>query len=198
MKWPEIDFEHLRDVNPRTVGWIRLKDTPIDYPVVQGADNSFYLTHNFSDEESVHGCIFALGNESFPDKRCVLFGHAMQDGTMFVALHHYYFDDGFFEAHPTIDLKTESADYLIRVWGAILLTEDYAFMTRIPRTQAHFDTWKKAVRVYSPLRPDFDLQPEDDIMGLCTCRRIPDTGERGTMMIIGKVEKAGERAPLLP
>ena len=189
IKWPEIDFELLMKVNPRTVGWIHLKDTPIDYPVVQGPDDSFYLTHNYSDEPSAHGCIFAWGNNSFPDKRCLLLGHAMQDGTMFVALHHYYYDDGFFEAHPTIDLKTENADYLIRVWGAILIADEYSFMTLLPRTQEHFDAWIKAVSALSPFEADFDLRLEDDIMGLCTCRQLSDSEEWGTMMIIGKVEK---------
>lgn len=188
MKWPEIDFERLRKVNPRTVGWIHLKDTPIDYPVVQGWDNDYYLTHNFSDEESVHGCIFALGNKIFPDKRCVLTGHAMQDGTMFVALHHYYYDDGFFEEHRTIDLMTEMSDYVIRIWGAILFPNDYSFMADLPLTPASFDAWKKAIQTLSPLKPDFDLLLEDNIMGLRTCRRLAD-GEWGTMMLIGKVEK---------
>ena len=54
MTWPEIDIAHLLSVNPRTVGWIRPEGTPINYPVVRGPDDSFYLTHNFSDEESVH------------------------------------------------------------------------------------------------------------------------------------------------
>ena len=189
MNWPEIDFERLKRVNPRTIGWIRLKDTPIDYPIVQGPDGDFYLKHNFSDEESVHGCIFYLGNEAFPDKRGLLIGHAMKDGTMFVALHHYYFDDGFFEEHRTIDLKTGTADYVIRVWGAVLFSNDYLFMTRLPVSQEHFDEWKEIVRTYSPLEPDFDLQFDDDIMGLCTCRILPDTGEWGTMMIVGRVEK---------
>ena len=190
MKWPEIDFEHLLSVNPRTVGWIRLKDTPIDYPVVLGPDDSFYLTHNFSDEESVHGCIFTTGILSFPGKRCVLSGHAMQDGTMFVSLHHYYYDDGFYEAHRTIDLKTADADYVIRVWGAILLSKEYGFLTSLPSKPAYFEEWKKVIRVFSPLEPDFDLKFEDDIMGLCTCRKLPDSDEWGTMMIIGKLEKA--------
>ena len=61
-------------------------------------------------------------------------------------------------------------------------------MISLPRTQAHFDVWKKAVQTLSPLKPDFGLQPEDDIIGLRTCRKLSD-GERGTMMIFGKVEK---------
>ena len=189
MHWPDIDFEHLKRVNPRTIGWIHLRDTPIDYPVVQGPDDDFYLKHNFSDEPSVHGCIFARGNASFPDKRCLLHGHAMQDGTMFVALHHYYFDDGFFEAHPTIDFKTESADYAIRVWGAIVFSNDCNFMTRLPLSEGYFTKWKEIIQKFSPLEPDYDLQFEDNIIGLCTCRRLSATGEWGTMMIVGKVEK---------
>ena len=198
MKWPEIDFAHLLNVNPRTVGWIRLEGTPIDYPVVRAPDDSFYLTHNFSDEESVHGCIFTTGNQNFPGQRCVLGGHAMQDGTMFVSLHHYYYDDGFYEAHRTIDLKTPDADYIIRVWGAVLVSKEYGFLMSLPSKPAYFEEWKKVIRVFSPLEPDFDLKFEDAVIELRTCRKLPDSDEWGTMMIIGKVEKAGQRAAPLP
>ena len=188
MKWPEIDFALLKEVNPRTVGWIRLQDTPMDYPVVQGPDDSFYLTHNFSDEDSVHGCIYARGNSTFPDRRCTLHGHAMQDGTMFVMLHRYYYDDGFFEEHRTIDLKTETGDYVIRVWGVALLPPDCLFMTELPVTQSYFDRWKTAIEKITPFDPGFELRIEDDIIALCTCRRLTPDGERGLMMVVGRVE----------
>lgn len=43
-----INFEELMRENPDTIGWIRVPDTNIDYPIVQGEDNDFYLNHDFT------------------------------------------------------------------------------------------------------------------------------------------------------
>ena len=184
MRWPDIDFDRLRAAEERTVGWLRLKDTPIDHPIVQTPDGDNSRRREPGGESSVQGCILARCGEPFPDKRCLPVGHAVLD-----ALQHYFFDDGFFEEHRTIDLRIGSADYVIRVWGAILFSNEYGFMTRLPRSRECFVRWKELVRTYSPLEPDFELEFEDDIMGLCTCRRLPDTGEEGLLLIVGRVEK---------
>ena len=43
----EVDFNELLKKNPDTVGWIQVKGTNINYPIVQTTDNSYYLTHAF-------------------------------------------------------------------------------------------------------------------------------------------------------
>ena len=66
-----VDFKALKKINPDIVAWIRIPDTSIDYPVVQGNDDSYYLTHTFKKTEHVAGAIFldSDNNADFSDDK---------------------------------------------------------------------------------------------------------------------------------
>ena len=80
-----IDFSKLLAKNSDTVGWIKVNNSKIDYPVVQSDDNSFYLTHSFDKSYNSAGWIFADCNNKLDgsDKNIVLYGHHRKDGSMF-------------------------------------------------------------------------------------------------------------------
>lgn len=79
------------EINPDYTGWLSVTGTRIDYPVVRGGDNAFYLNHDFEKKESRAGAIFMdyrnLGQ--FKDWHTVIYGHYMKVGTMFHDLHSF-------------------------------------------------------------------------------------------------------------
>lgn len=82
-----IDFEGLKKVNPDIVAWIQIEAAGIDYPVVQGEDNDYYLHHTFRGELNIAGSIFMdYRNVDFMDEKVILYGHNMRDGSMFAGL----------------------------------------------------------------------------------------------------------------
>lgn len=82
-----IDFEGLRKINPDIVAWIRIEAAGIDYPVVQGEDNDYYLHHTFGGEPNIAGSIFMdYRNVDFIDEKVILYGHNMRDGSMFAGI----------------------------------------------------------------------------------------------------------------
>lgn len=86
-----IAYTKLKELNEDYVGWLYIPDTKVNYPIVKGTDNSFYLNHNFLKEESKAGSIFIDCNiNEFEDKNTIIYGHYMKDGSMFADLHKIY------------------------------------------------------------------------------------------------------------
>ena len=50
----ELNLDALREINPQVVGWILIPDTKINYPILQGEDNDFYLNHTWEGKENSH------------------------------------------------------------------------------------------------------------------------------------------------
>lgn len=100
-----INFTKLWEINTDLYAWIKIPNTAIDYPVAQysGDDDSYYLNHNMYKESAFAGCIYTekLNKKDFSDPNTVLYGHNMQNGTMFRALHSFR-DKDFFDANKYI------------------------------------------------------------------------------------------------
>lgn len=84
----ELDFDNLSSINSSTVGWITVFGTSINYPVVKGSDNSFYLSHSFDKSYNKAGWIFADYRNKFDDtdKNIIIYGHNRMDSSMFATL----------------------------------------------------------------------------------------------------------------
>ena len=91
-------YQDLKNINSDYEFWITIEDTVIDYPVVQGIDNDFYLSNNFYKENSISGTIFLDYKNTLEDKNLILYGHNMRDGSMFAAINKFkekdFFDNG--------------------------------------------------------------------------------------------------------
>ena len=84
----------------------------ISCPVVQGDDNSYYLTHTTKNEYNERGAIFLdyQANPSFTDNNSIIYGHSVEGGGMFTDLKNYS-DQTFFSEHPVFYLLTPNANY---------------------------------------------------------------------------------------
>lgn len=86
-----IDFAELRKINEDIVAWIQISGIGVDYPVVQGEDNEYYLHHTFQKEANKAGSIFLdhRNRADFTEQRVIIYGHNMKDGSMFSNLKKY-------------------------------------------------------------------------------------------------------------
>lgn len=109
-----VDFHRLQEMNGDVAGWIYCEGTPINYPVMKGADNDFYLGHSYDGANSRSGSIFveAANRPGFADANTILYGHHMKDGAMFASLEKWA-DQEFYEEHPVMWLFTPKQDYKV-------------------------------------------------------------------------------------
>ena len=90
-----VDYNEINrpflEVNPDYMGWITIKNTTIDLPMVRGSDNEYYLTRNFQTVASKAGAIFMdyRNKADFNDPQVLIYGHHMRNGTMFADLDNY-------------------------------------------------------------------------------------------------------------
>lgn len=114
-----VDFEALQKVNKDVIGWIYCEDTVIDYPILQGSDNDYYLNHSIDGAYSASGSIFveASNRGDFLDFNTILYGHHMKNKTMFATLS-YWSDQKYYEEHPVMWILTPQRDYKVELFSA--------------------------------------------------------------------------------
>lgn len=97
----------------RDYDWISVKGTRIDYPLMQGVDNQFYLTHDHEDNPNTAGSIFFDAIDSpYNGNVTVIYGHSMRDGSMFGSLHFLADDAGkFIDTELVISTKEKDVKY---------------------------------------------------------------------------------------
>lgn len=127
-----VDWDALRAVNPDIVAWIYVPDSPINYPVVQGDDNEEYLHKAFDGSTgwlASAGTIFldSTNSSDFSDRNSALYGHHMNEGSMFASLSDWQNNDEF-NAHRDIYVLTPQGNYRLKTFALVKTTGDDALV----------------------------------------------------------------------
>lgn len=105
---PPQGLQDLMDMNSSVIGWLKIENTNIDYPIVQNKnDNEWFLHRDIYGNESKPGSIYM---DSMHDINAegmhIIYGHHMKNGTMFKDIS-YYVDETFRAAHQDISIWTD-------------------------------------------------------------------------------------------
>jgi len=195
------EFDEMREFNPQfylqlylenpdTVGYIQIGDTPVDYAVVQGEDNDFYLNRNFRGEQSSGGWIFADYRNKFFDpyagpvmsRNTVLYGHNHTSGAYFTQVSRYYSwtvrdkVPTFYRQNPIVEFNTLFEKIEWKVFAAVLYNTEGRNGYVVPYWQTHdfededaFHEFIIDIMDRSVLHTDVDIRYGDEILTLSTC-----------------------------
>jgi len=111
-------FDELRAINPDVFAWLTIYGTHIDYPVVQGADDTKYLNTNAKGDYAISGAIFLDGknHRDFSDFNSVIYGHHMEKNEMFGQISDFE-EQAFFDAHPYGNLFVNGRNYGVQIFA---------------------------------------------------------------------------------
>ena len=169
-EWPAVDFASLQEINPDIVGWIYIERTEINYPVVQGNDNQYYLKHLFSGEWNGSGCIFldSRNRADFSDRHSIIYGHHMKNGSMFSGLTEYKKQE-FYDSHSVALLLTPDKNYEIEFFaGYVASVQDKAWELDFP-SDPDFTEWLDKTKERSCFTSGITPAVTDRILTLSTC-----------------------------
>ncbi|MGN0143467.1 MAG: class B sortase [Clostridium sp.] len=151
-------------------GWIKINNTNIDYPILQGNDNIYYLDKDMNGEYLISGSIFMnYANNGFEDKITVLFGHNMKNGTMFADLNKYKQKD-FFYGNNNIGIETNNGDYLEYEVFSVYVTdakENYIKTNFVNENEQK--EFLDKIQNKSLYQSDIEIDEDDKIITLSTC-----------------------------
>ena len=171
----QVDFAALKAINPDIVGWLYCEGTIINYPVLQGSDDDYYLHRSYDRSYLYAGSIFmeAQNQPDFRDVNTIIYGHNMKDNTMFASLQNWS-DPSFYQEHPFIWLLTPEQDYLIAVFSGYTTSSTSDAYQLFSEYGDEFDEYVEDSVQKSDFSASFDPDSSGQFVLLSTCSYVYD------------------------
>ena len=172
-----IQVKSLQQENSDVVGFLEIENTNISYPVVQGKDNEYYMTHNYKREKSKNGAIFLDKDYDWniPSNNYLIYGHNLNNGTMFQELLKYA-NESYYKNHPTISFTTadEECVYdIISVFRSkVYYTSDNVFKYYFfinPKAEEAYNDYIKNIKEISLYNIEQTANYGTQLITLSTC-----------------------------
>lgn len=162
---------YLKGVNPDTVGWLTVDGTSIDYPVVRFTDNDFYLRRDFYGRSNIAGTLFMDYRDSFDlteNRNTVVYGHNMNDGSMFNNLHDFKKESVF--KNGRIRFVTSNGTFIYEVFSVHEAHETSEYFQTDFASDAGFASYLADMQAQSLYKKEgVTLTPADKVLTLSTC-----------------------------
>lgn len=170
-----VDFDKLKKMNDDIIGWIQFETLPINYPILQGRDNDYYLHHTYKNTENTSGSIFLdyRNKELFKAQNTFIYGHNMKNGTMFGKLKQYERKE-FYDKNQYFWIYTPTANYRYRIFSCYIVREDGDSYQTDYRDKKEYKDYLEMIQYYSNYDTGIKVNTDDTIISLSTCTVNPN------------------------
>ena len=166
-----IDFAALQKEYPDVVGWIKMDDVDVSYPIVQGKDNDYYLSHDPANKDNIDGSIFLdYRNKSLSnDLYALVYGHNMLDESMFGQLDNYV-NESFYKAGTgSFSIYTPQGSYRYKIFAVnIVDPNDDTYQMGFTSTDT-FGAFVRLLKERSMYNTGVEVTGSDHVITLSTC-----------------------------
>ena len=179
MTMMSVDFSELKSINPDTKGWIYVNNTNVNYPFVQGEDNSYYLTHSFDKSYNVAGWLFADYKSDFNKflKNTVIYGHGRVDQVMFGSLESVLNESWYTnKENQIIKLSTPLKNTLWQIFSIYTIPSESYYLTHTFENDKTYQKFIDTMLSRSIYNFGVNVDTDDKILTLSTC--LDNNGNR--------------------
>lgn len=162
----------LKELNNDTIGWLTVKNTKIDYPVLQSKDNEYYLKRSFDKTKNARGWLFADYRNSFDklDDNTIIYGHTMKSGHMFGTLKNVLSPDWYNNLdNRTIIFNTENSNNNWLIFSIYTIKKSNDYLVSTFANETNFNNYINLSKERSIIDFGIDIKYGDNILTLSTC-----------------------------
>ena len=178
-----VDFEKLRSINQDVIGLIYVEALEgVNYLIVQGEDNEFYLHKTYEKNYNFAGTIFVdyENSSDFSDCNTLIYGHNMKNGSMFGSLKKFTEDQSVYDKSRYFWILTPEKNCRYEIVSAYTTGVDSDTYTLFKGPGEEFEQYLKNIRGYSEIKTEAEeLNIKDKIVTLSTC-----TGNESTRFVV--------------
>lgn len=177
-------YEKLKEQNPHFVGWLEIEGTKLNYPVVHTpADPEYYLRRAFDGSYAVSGTPFVGDGCTVDSRLTIVYGHHMNNGTMFATLHNYK-DKSYWEGHRELRFDTVECLRTYEVVSVFYTEIDYTgesgnfdyYNYCGDVSDERFDIYVQNIKALSMYDTEVDILQDDTLLTLSTCSYHHENG----------------------
>lgn len=194
-------LERLMEKNPDVAGWIRIDNTPVDYPVMHTPDEpNYYYRRGFDKEYSSYGMIYMDATCTIADQdtygepfkegeicpNYILYGHHMKNGTMFASLDKYS-SEAYYQEHPVVEFDTENELGCYEIIGTVRLPVEQLngefAKVLAARTREDYENLIRYVKEHSFYDTGINANWPEQLITLTTCEY---TQRDGRLLLVAR------------
>ncbi|MCL2674549.1 MAG: class B sortase [Defluviitaleaceae bacterium] len=161
--------------NDDIIAYIHIEGTNISNVVLQDGDNLFYLHHDMHRQRNANGSLFLdfKNSPDFTDRNSIVYGHNMNNGTMFHNLR-YFMNADYFNANRYITVFTETEMLTYQIFAALSTRTTFEYIQIEFYDDDDFLELVSEIKQRSVHNSNITVGADDRIIILSTCTNTAD------------------------